>query len=177
MRPVPPQHIIASPDLEEAMNTVSDETRGPLAAAHDEFGPVDLVVIGFPPGANSQSNAGTLLIDLVDSGIIRVLDVMFVTKEQDGTFSGFEATGLDQDSVGSFAVLEGASSGLLGSEDVATAAGAIEPGTSALLLLYENRWAAPFAAALRHAGGEVLDNQRIPHQAVIDALDAIDAAS
>jgi uncharacterized membrane protein len=159
------------------MSTVSDETRGPGAATHDEFGPVDLVVIGFPPGTEASGEAGELLMGLVESGIIRVLDVMFVAKERDGTFSGFEATGLDRDSVGSFTVLEGASSGLLGTDDVATAADAIEPGTSALLLLYENRWAAPFAAALRRSGGEVLDNQRIPHQAVIEALDAIDAAS
>jgi hypothetical protein len=147
------------------------------SAEHDELGPIDLVVIGYPPDAPMTGEAGPLLLDLVDRGIIRVLDAMFVTKNADGTFSGFEARGLDKDSVGNLTVLEGASSGLLGDEDAATVADAIEPGTSALLLLYENRWAAPFAAAVRRNGGVVVDNQRIPHQAVLDALDAIEAAS
>jgi Family of unknown function (DUF6325) len=145
------------------------------SAEHDEFGPIDLVVIGYSPNAPMTGEAGPLLLDLVDRGIIRVLDVMFVTKNEDGTFSGFEARGLDENSVGSFTALEGASSGLLGDDDAATVADGIEPGTSALLLLYENRWAAPFAAAVRRNGGFVVDNQRIPHQAVIDALDAIEA--
>jgi Family of unknown function (DUF6325) len=157
------------------MSTVEQETGA--AARHDEFGPIDLVVIGFPPDAQMSGEAGPLLMDLVDAGVIRVLDVMFVRKNDDGTFSGFDAQGLDQNSVGNFTVLEGASSGLLGNDDVATAADAIEPGTAALMILYENRWAAPFAAALRRDGGFLVDNQRIPHQTVIEALDAIDAAS
>lgn len=158
------------------MSSVEQQTGG-VAATHDEFGPIDLVVIGFPPGAQMSGEAGPLLMDLVDAGIIRVLDVMFVRKNDDGTFSGFDARGLDENSVGNFTVLEGASSGLLGNDDVATAADAIEPGTGALMILYENRWAAPFAAALRRDGGFLVDNQRIPHQAVVDALDAIDAGS
>jgi Family of unknown function (DUF6325) len=158
-----------------AVSPGSADLSAAYAAEHDELGPIDLVVIGFPPGAPMTGEAGALLMDLVNRGVIRVLDALFVKKEGDGTFSGFEARGLEAGAVGDFVVLEGASSGLLGDEDAAKVADAIEPGTAALLLLYENRWAAPLAAALRRSGGELVDNQRIPHQAVIDALDAIEA--
>ena len=120
--------------------------------------------------------AAPLLLDLVERGIVRVLDVMFVVKEADGTFSGFDATDLDSHGVGGFALFEGASSGLLGDDDVATAAAAIEPGTAAVMIVYENRWA-PFAAAVRRNGGVVVDNQRISAQDLMDALDAPEAAS
>lgn len=160
------------------MSAVSqDALAAAYSAEHDELGPIDLVVIGFPPGAPMTGEAGPLLMDLVDRGVIRVLDAMFVKKEDDGTFSGFEARGLEAGVVGDFVMLEGASSGLLGDDDVAKVAETIEPGTAALLLLYENRWAAPFAAAVRRNGGVLVDNQRIPHQAVIDALDAVEARS
>jgi Family of unknown function (DUF6325) len=102
---------------------------------------------------------------------------MFVVKEADGTFSGFDATDLDSHGVGGFAVFEGASSGVLGDDDVATAAAAIEPGTAAVMIVYENRWAAPFAAAVRRNGGVLVDNQRISAQDLMDALDAAEAAS
>jgi hypothetical protein len=121
--------------------------------------------------------AAPLLLDLVDRGIIRVLDALFVTKEEDGTFSGFDARDLDARGVGDFALFEGASSGLLGDDDAATAADALEPGTSAVVLVYENSWAAPFAAAVRRNGGVLIDNQRIGQQDLIDALDAAEAAS
>lgn len=147
------------------------------AAQHDEFGPIDLVVIAYPPGAPLTGEAVPLLLDLVDRGIIRVLDAMFVQKNEDGSFSGFDARGLDEKSVGDLTVFEGASSGLLDDDDAAQVAEAIEPGTAAVLILYENHWAAPFAAAVRRNGGVLVDNQRIPHQAVVEALDALDAAS
>ena len=111
----------------------------------DEIGPIDIVVIGFPPGAPMTGEAVPLLLDLVERGIIRVLDILFVTKDADGTFAGFEAQGLTADRVGDFAVFEGASSGLLGDEDAEAAAAALEPGSSAAVLIYENTWAAPFA--------------------------------
>jgi hypothetical protein len=146
--------------------------------AHDvELGPVDIIVIGFPPGAPMTGEAIPLLLDLVDRGIIRVLDVLFVMENEDGTFSGFEAQDLEADSIGDFKVFEGASSGLLGEEDVATAAEAIGPGTAAVMIVYENRWAGPFVAALRRNGGMLIDNQRIPAQDLIDALDTVEAAS
>ena len=149
----------------------------PQTSEADEIGPIDIVVIAYPPDAPMTGEAAPLLLDLVERGIVRVLDVMFVVKEADGTFSGFDATDLDSHGVGGFAVFEGASSGLLGDDDVATAAAAIEPGTAAVMIVYENRWAAPFAAAVRRNGGVVIENQRIPVADLLDALDAVDAAS
>jgi Family of unknown function (DUF6325) len=106
-----------------------------------------------------------------------VLDVLFVRQNEDGTVSGFEATDLDADSIGDFKVFEGASSGLLGQEDAATAAEALEPGSAAVMIVYENRWAAPFAHAVRRNGGVLVANQRIGVQELTDVLDTADAAS
>jgi hypothetical protein len=94
----------------------------------------------------------------------------------DGSFSGFDVRDLEPERVGDFVAFEGARSGLVGEEDLATAAEAIEPGTSAVLIVYENRWAAPFAAAVRRNGGVLLATERIPVQDLIDALDAAEAA-
>jgi hypothetical protein len=148
-----------------------------MEAHEEELGPIDIVVIGYPADAPMTGEAAPLLLDLVDQGIIRVLDVLFVMEGEDGTFSGFEATDVSSDSIGDLKVFEGASSGLLGEDDVATVAGEIEPGTAAVIIMYENRWAAPFAAAVRRNGGVLLDNQRIPHEDVIAALDAAEAAN
>jgi hypothetical protein len=138
----------------------------------EELGPVDIVVIGYPAGSPLTGSAAQVLLDEVDKGTISVLDAMFVTKNQDGTYSGFDATGLEAGSVGDFRMFEGASSGLLGDDDIATAADAIDPGTSAVMIIYENRWAAPFVAAVHQNGGVFVDNQRIPHQDLIDAAEA-----
>ena len=138
----------------------------------EELGPVDIVVIGYPADAPLTGSAARLLLDEVDKGTIRVLDALFVTKGDDGTYAGFEATGLEQGDVGDFKVFEGASSGLLGDDDIATVANALEPGTSAAMIMYENRWAAPFVAAVHENGGVFIDAQRIPHQALIDAVEA-----
>jgi hypothetical protein len=148
-----------------------------MEARDEELGPIDIVVIAYPADAPMTGEAVPLVMDLVERGIIRVLDVMFVIKNDDGTFSGFEATDLDAKRVGDFREFEGASSGLLGEEDVATAADGIEPGSAAVMIVYENRWAAPFAAAVRRNGGVVVDSQRIPVQDVIDALDAVEATA
>jgi Family of unknown function (DUF6325) len=142
-----------------------------------ELGPVDVVVIAYPAGAPMTGEAAPLLVDLVERGIIRVLDAMFVIKNEDGTFSGFDATDLDEKGVGDFTVFEGASSGLLGEDDVATTANEIEPGSAAVMIVYENRWAAPFVAAVRRNGGVPVAFERIPAQDLIDALDAAEAAS
>ena len=145
--------------------------------AHEELGPIDIVVIGYPADAPMTGDAVPLLVDLVERGIIRVLDVLFVMQNEDGTFSGFEASDVASDSIGDMHVFAGASSGLLGEDDVASVAGAIEPGTAAVMIMYENRWAAPFAAAVRSNGGVLLDNQRIPHADLIAALDAAESSA
>jgi Family of unknown function (DUF6325) len=137
-----------------------------------ELGPVDIVVIGYPAGAPMTGSAAQILLDEVGKGTIRVLDALFVTKNDDGTYSGFNAVDLEPDRVGDFQVFEGASSGLLGDDDAAVAADALEPGTSAVMIMYENRWAVPFIAAVHENGGVFIDNQRLPHQDLIDAVEA-----
>jgi hypothetical protein len=145
--------------------------------AHDEeFGPVDIAVIAYPADAPMTGEAIPLLMDLVESGVIRVLDVKFVTKNEDGTFSGFDARDLTDKGVGDFVAFEGASSGLLNDEDVKQTADAIEPGSAAVVLVYENRWAAPFIAAVRRNGGVPVAFERIPVQDLLDTLDTLDAA-
>jgi hypothetical protein len=146
--------------------------------AHDrDLGPIDIVVIAYPADAPMTGEAAPLLVELVERGIIRVLDVLFVTKNEDGTFSGFDATDLSDKGVGDFEVFEGASSGLLGDDDAAQAAEAIEPGSAAVMIVYENRWAAPFVAAVRRNGGVPIAFERIPAQDLIDALDAAEQAA
>ncbi len=148
-----------------------------MEAQNEELGPIDIVVIAYPADAPMTGEAIPLMMDLVDRGIIRVLDARFVMKNEDGTFSGFEATDLDGDTVGDFTAFEGASSGLLGDDDVSTAAEAIEPGSAAVMIVYENRWAAPFAAAVRRNGGVMVDNQRISVEDLMRALDAVEATA
>jgi Family of unknown function (DUF6325) len=146
--------------------------------AHDEeLGPIDIAVIAYPKDAPMTGEAVPILLKLVEDGIIRVLDAMFVIKEDDGRIAGFEATGLDDKGFGSFREFEGASSGLLGGDDANTAGDALEPGEAGVLIMYENRWAAPFAAAVRRNGGVLLDNQRIPHADVVAALDAAESSA
>lgn len=145
--------------------------------ANEELGPIDIVVIAYPAGAPMTGEAVPLLMDLVERGIIRVLDAMFVSKDEDGKYSGFEAKDLDDKGVGDYRLFEGASSGLLGNEDVAAAAEGMDPGTAGVILIYENRWAAPFAAAVRRNGGMLVANERIPVQELIRALDAAEAAA
>jgi Family of unknown function (DUF6325) len=141
----------------------------------DALGPIDIAVIGYPAGAPLTGTAMPVMLDLVDRGIIRVLDAMFVIKDADGSFAGFDATDLEPGTVGDLTVFEGASSGLLGEEDAATAAETLEPGTAAAMIVYENRWAAPFIAAVHENGGVFLDNQRITHAEVLETLDALEA--
>ena len=144
---------------------------------NDELGPIDVVVISFPPGAPMSGEAVPMLLDLVERRTIRVLDAMFVSKDEDGRVAGFEAKELAAKGVGDFEAFEGASSGLLGDNDIATAGEALDPGGAAVLILYENRWAAPFVAAVRRNGGEPVAFERIPAQDVIEALEAAEAAA
>ena len=153
------------------MSTTEPASNGG-ATTHEEIGPVDIVVIAYPKGAPMTGDAAPLLLDLVEKGIIRVLDVLFVMQDENGMFSGFEATQLDDKGVGDFRIFEGASTGMLGADDVTTTADVLEPGEAAVLLVIENRWAAPFAAAVRRNGGQLVDFQRIPMQALIDAAES-----
>ena len=148
-----------------------------MEAHEDELGPIDIVVIAYPADAPMTGDAVPIFVDLVDRGIIRVLDVLIVRQNEDGTVSGFEATDLDGDSIGDLKVFEGASTGLLGEDDVAAVGETIEPGSAAVMIVYENRWAAPFAAAVRRNGGVLVANQRITAQELMDALDTADAVS
>jgi hypothetical protein len=137
----------------------------------EEMGPVDYLVIEFP-GSRMTGEGLPLLIDLVDRGIIRLLDLTFVMKELDGTVRGVTIADLDEDGKLDLAVFEGVSSGLIGQDDIDEASGALEPGSSAALLIYENTWAAPLATALRRGGAQLVAGGRIPVQAILAALDA-----
>jgi hypothetical protein len=137
----------------------------------DQMGPIDYLVVEFP-GSRMTGEGLPLLVDLVDRGIIRILDLVFVKKELDGSVAGVAIADLDRDGRLDLAVFEGASSGMLGQDDIDEAGGVLEPGSSAGILIYENRWAAPFAAALRRGGGQLVASGRIPHEAVLAALDA-----
>ncbi len=142
-----------------------------------ELGPIDVVVIGYPAGVPMTGEAVPILLDLVDRGIVRVLDALIVRREADGTVSGFDIADLEEDTAGDLTVFAGASTGLLDDEDVALAAAEIEPGTAAVMIVYENRWAAPFAAAIRRNGGVLIANHRIGVQELMDALDAAEPAA
>jgi hypothetical protein len=137
----------------------------------EEMGPVDYLVIEFP-GSRMTGEGLPLLVDLVDRGIIRLLDLTFVKKELDGFVRGVTIADLDEDGKLDLAVFEGASSGLLGQDDIDEASEALEPGSSAALLIYENTWAAPLATALRRGGAQLVAGGRIPVQAILAALDA-----
>lgn len=142
------------------------------AEEFDEMGPIDYLLVEWP-GRQPTGEAAPHLIDLVDRGLIRILDLVFLHKDEDGSLTRLEIADLG-DQVEAFAEFDGASSGLLSDEDTQEAASALEPGTSAALLVYENRWAAPFASALRRSGGQLVASGRIPIQAMLAALDAAD---
>jgi len=136
----------------------------------EEMGPIDYVVVEFP-GSGMTGEGLPLLVDLVDRGIIRIIDLLFVKKELDGSLTALELSGATGGGIPELAVFEGAASGLLGEEDLAEAASVIEPGNSAGVLVYENAWAAPFAAALRRGGAQMVASGRIPLQDLMDALE------
>jgi len=135
-----------------------------------ELGPIDYILVEWP-GKQPTGEAIPHLLELVDSGLIRVLDLAFIAKGDDGSVVKLEITDLGAE-VQEISLLEGASTGMISDEDTAEAADALENGTSAALLVYENTWAGPFAAAVRRSGGQLVASGRIPVQAVIAALDA-----
>jgi hypothetical protein len=137
----------------------------------EELGPIDYMVIEWP-GRQPTGEAAPLILDLHDRGVIRILDVAFMVKDEDGNAAGISLEDFD-----GFDEFEGASSGLLGDDDLDEAANALEPGTSAAVLVWENRWAAPVATALRRSGGQLVASGRIPVQAILASLEAAEAAS
>jgi Family of unknown function (DUF6325) len=142
----------------------------------DELGPIDYLIVEFP-GSRMTGKGLPMLVDLVDREIIRIIDLVFVKKELDGSVRGVAIADLDRDGQLDLAVFEGASSGLLGQDDLDEAGGALEPGNSAGILVYENRWAAPLAREIRRGGGQLVASGRIPVQAVLAALDAAEASA
>jgi hypothetical protein len=144
------------------------------AAELDQMGPVDYLVVAFPTD-RMTGEAFPMLIDLVERGIIRILDLAFFRKDADGTVTTLSQVDLERMKVLEAALFEGAASGLLGMDDVGEAAEALEPGTAAAVLVYENVWATPFAIALRRSGGQVVGSGHIPVQALVAALDAVEA--
>lgn len=137
----------------------------------DELGPVDWIVVEFP-GSKLTGEIAPILKDYVDRGLIRILDLLFLKKDGDGNFEAFEALDLDDSEIGELRAYETALAMLLSEQDVVDLAETIEPGSSAAVLVWENLWAAPFGAAVRHAGGHLAASGRIPIQAVIAAIEA-----
>ncbi|WP_371402053.1 DUF6325 family protein [Kribbella sp. NBC_00662] len=145
-----------------------------MSATIDELGPVDWVVVEFP-GTKLTGEIAPILAEYVDRGLIRILDLLFLMKEADGSFEAFESTDLDDSEIGQLRAFETGIAMLLSEQDVKDLAETIEPGSSAAVLVWENLWAAPFGAAVRHAGGQLAASGRIPVQAVLAAIEA-DAA-
>ena len=140
----------------------------------EEMGPIDYVVLEWAGDQPVTGEVMPLLVDLVDRGLIRILDIGFLAKDRDGSVSALDFDELARESSG-LADFEGASSGLLGEDDLEEAAAALEPGTVAAVLVWENRWAAPVAVALRRSGGQLVASGRIPVQAIVASLDASEA--
>lgn len=139
--------------------------------ADEELGPIDYLIVEFP--GNEMTGEGLpILVDLVDRGLIRILDLVFVRKDADGSTDVVEVADFDSDGSLDLAVFHGASSGLLDESDVTEASGVLEPGTSAAILVYENRWAAPLAGALRRGGAQLVARGAIPMDALLESLDA-----
>jgi uncharacterized membrane protein len=139
-----------------------------------EMGPIDYLVLEWP-GRQPTGEAVPHLIDLVDRGLIRILDLAFIVKDEDGNVAELDVSDLGE-AVAELTIFEGAASGLIDDDDRADAASVLEPGTAAAILIYENTWAGPFAAAVRRSGGQLVASGRIPVQAILAALDAAEAA-
>ena len=140
----------------------------------DELGPVDWFVVEFP-GSKFHGEIAPALDDLIDRGIIRLLDLVILKKDTDGSLEAFELADLDESEIGRLRAYEAELATLLGEDDVAAVAEAIEPGSAAACIVYENTWAAPFASAMRRAGGQLVADGRIPIQALLAASATQDA--
>jgi hypothetical protein len=159
------RRIVGAPDKEARMDPEGLE----------EMGPIDYVVLEWP-GGQPDGTAGPLIAELHDRGLIRILDIAFMAKGDDGSVAAIELGDLDGDD-GGFSEFDGAASGLIGQEDLEDAAEALSPGTTAAVLIWENRWLAPVAVALRRGGGRLVASGRIPVQALLASLDAVEATT
>ena len=137
----------------------------------DELGPVDYLVVEFP-GSEFNGEIAPALIELVDRGTIRVLDLIMITKDADGLFDAIELDDIEVGALGELHRLETEIAEILSADDIANVAAALEPGSTAGVLVYENLWAAPFASAVRHCGGQLVASGRIPVQALIASFEA-----
>jgi len=140
----------------------------------DELGPVDYLVVEFPAGAsNFTGEMAAELVKLSDAGTIRVIDVLILTKNEDGSVDAMELSDIEE--LGELQAIEAQLAELLAEEDVVNLAAAMDPGSTAGVLIWENTWAAPFAAAARRSGGQLIANGRIPIQAIIASIEADEA--
>ncbi len=135
----------------------------------DELGPVDYLVVEFP-GSNFTGEIMPELVDLVQRGIVRVLDLVLIKKDDDGSYEAFEFADIEDGALGELREMERGLADLLSEDDVAAVAETLEPGSTAGLLVYENLWAAPFASAVRRSGGQLISNGRIPVQSLLAVL-------
>jgi len=142
-----------------------------MADDAEAIGPISYLIVEFP-GSKMTGEGLPILVDLVDQGLIRILDLLFVKRDEDGTLTTAELTDLDGDGELDLMIFEGAASGLLDESDLADAAEVVEPGSSAAILLFENRWATPFTQALRRGGAEVVAAGYVPLDAIAASLDA-----
>jgi hypothetical protein len=159
-------------------NTIHANRNADGAAMSDleevrEMGPIDWMLIEFDQPLTGA--AAPPLLDLVEQGLIRILDIMFIRKLSDGSVQAVEISELPGDEAVHVDVFDGLATGILGEADLAAAGDALEVDSRAVMLVYENSWAAPFAIAIREAGGFLVDQGRIPTQAIVAALDELDA--
>ena len=142
----------------------------------DDMGPIDYLIVEFPRG-DMGGEGIPLLLDLVDRGIIRILDLSFVRKEADGSLVTLAIADLGHEGSVDLAVFEGVSSGLLSGEDIDEAGAVLAPGSAAGILVYENLWAAPMASALRRSGAQLIAGGRIPMEELVEALETAESSS
>jgi Family of unknown function (DUF6325) len=146
-----------------------------VSVAELDVGPVDYLALEFPR-ARLTGEGLAALVDLVDRGIIRILDLRLVKRESDGSFTAAAVGDMDGDGTLDLAVFQGVESGLLDDDDLRQAAELIQPGDAVGVLVYENTWAGPFVSAMRRAGAEVIASGRIPADVVVAALESLEAA-
>ena len=142
-----------------------------MAQEFDELGPVDYALFEFP-GNRFNGEIAPAILDLVSRGLVRILDLAFIKKDEDGAITGLEVIDMDEEEIGSLTIFAADSAGLLAQEDLEQAGEVLEPNSSALFIIWENTWAAPLATAIRQSGGTLASTGRIPVQHLAEALEA-----